>query len=114
MGTGTDYTAVCDDEAGEWRKCVEVFLGQPALHSACESKRQTFDQCITTWRKVVGPSVQVKGENEGDPPFQCAAMSCLVGECLRKFSYDFDRCRPPMQFFKHCVAQYYGSEYIVE
>lgn len=107
-----DYSEVCDNEANSWRICVEKNLGGMEIRRACEPHKETFDKCIASWRAKVGPSVQVKGENEGEPPLQCAAMSCLVGECLRQFNYDFQRCKPPMDFFKHCVQGLYGSQYI--
>lgn len=104
----------CDGSANEWRKCVERNLGDKAVATKCESSKQMFDTCVDKWREVVGPSAKVKGTNEGDPPEQCAAMSCLVGECLRTYNYEFARCKPPMDFFKHCVKKFYGSEYITE
>ncbi|EPY31531.1 hypothetical protein STCU_00162 [Strigomonas culicis] len=110
----TDPYEICDDEANQWRICVEKHLGQPEVHTACEGAQAQFDSCISVWRARVGPAVSIKGRNEGEPPDQCAAMSCLVGECLRKYNYDFKRCKPPMDFFKYCVKGFYGSEYVVD
>uniref|UniRef100_D3TR31 CHCH domain-containing protein n=1 Tax=Glossina morsitans morsitans TaxID=37546 RepID=D3TR31_GLOMM len=78
---------VCDDETNNWRACVEDNLSAPDLDRKCS-------------------------ENEGEPPPQCAAMSCLIGACLRKNGYSFERCKLPMHYFKHCVKSFYGSEYV--
>ncbi|CAD2216393.1 hypothetical protein AGDE_00202 [Angomonas deanei] len=103
---------VCDNEANKWRICIEQELGKATASATCANDKAVFDQCITQWRARVGPSVQIKGKNEGEPADQCAAMSCLIGECLRKYNYDFKRCELPMGCFKHCVKSFYGSEYI--
>lgn len=112
MGRDDAFDEVCDDEANTWRICLEKNLGAKDLHAKCDARQQTFDTCMSEWRAKVGHAVQVKGENEGEPPFQCAALSCLIGECLRKHNYDFDRCQPHMAFFKHCVKSFYGQDYI--
>ncbi|KEG14757.1 hypothetical protein DQ04_00321260 [Trypanosoma grayi] len=106
-----DYS-VCEDEADNWRKCTEKNLGSSDLDQICTKELSSFDQCIAAWRSGVGHSVRIKGENEGEPPPQCAAMSCLIGLCLRNNGYNFEGCKIPMQYFKHCVKSLYGSEYV--
>lgn len=103
---------VCDEEANRWRVCMENSLGNKSARKMCLPCEHAFDSCILSWRAKVGPDVRIKGMNEGDPPLQCAAMSCLVGSCLRTFNYDFDRCKEPMDCFKKCVKAYFGDEYI--
>ncbi|ORC88444.1 uncharacterized protein TM35_000173160 [Trypanosoma theileri] len=103
---------ICDDEANTWRICVEKNLGNRELEFKCVNEQALFDRCIRDWRSNGGQNVKIKGENEGEPPPQCAAMSCLVGLCLRNTDYDFQRCGLPMQYFKHCVKSFYGSEYV--
>ncbi|KPI88976.1 hypothetical protein ABL78_1942 [Leptomonas seymouri] len=112
MPREASYDDVCDDEANSWRVCLEANLGGKDIRKKCDSFKQTFDTCITKWRQEVGSQVRVKGENEGDPPFQCAAMSCLIGHCLRTHNWDFERCKPHTEFFKHCVKSFYGDDYI--
>ncbi|CAJ1032343.1 conserved hypothetical protein [Leishmania braziliensis MHOM/BR/75/M2904] len=112
MGRKAAFDDVCSNEANGWTTCLETNLGSKDLHRKCDVHQQTFDTCVAEWRAKVGSAVQVKGENEGDPPFQCAAMSCLIGECLRKYDYNFDRCKPHTQFFKYCVKSFYGRDYI--
>lgn len=107
-----DFTDVCDTEAVAWRVCLETNLGSKTINQLCSLQLSQFDRCVATWREEVGDSVQLKGENQGEPPFQCAAISCLIGECLRKYNYDFDRCTPHTNFFKHCVRSFYGEDYI--
>ncbi|KAG5496115.1 hypothetical protein JKF63_02416 [Porcisia hertigi] len=112
MGRENAFDDVCDDEANAWRICLETNLGGKNLHKKCNVHQQVFDTCVAAWRANVGSAVKVKGEKEGEPPSQCAAMSCLIGECLRQYNYDFDRCGPHTQFFKHCVRSFYGQDYI--
>ncbi|CBH18423.1 protein of unknown function (DUF1903), putative [Trypanosoma equiperdum] len=103
---------VCDDETNNWRACVEDNLSAPDLDRKCSKYIDSFNRCIASWRTKVGYDVKVRGENEGEPPPQCAAMSCLIGACLRKNGYSFERCKLPMHYFKHCVKSFYGSEYV--
>ncbi|CUG87363.1 transmembrane protein, putative [Bodo saltans] len=105
---------VCHMESNEWRKCVEQHLTQhKTVTATCLPLQSSFDKCVSDWRATSsGKGVSVRGENPGDPPPQCAAHSCLIGACLRSTSYDFDKCEPPMRFFKHCVKSLYGSEFV--
>ncbi|CBZ29441.1 conserved hypothetical protein [Leishmania mexicana MHOM/GT/2001/U1103] len=112
MGRRTTFDDVCANEANAWCICLENNLGGKDVHKKCGVQQQTFDTCVSAWRAKVGNVVQVKGENEGEPPLQCASMSCHIGECLRKYNYDFERCKPHMQFFKYCVKSFYGQDYI--
>lgn len=114
MHIAEKYQDVCDDQANKLRVCVEKNLGSKEVMALCDRLSAEFDGCVAAWRAEVGDGVRVKGINQGDPPFQCAAMSCLVGECLKKYDYQFDRCRAPMNYFKRCVKGFYGSEYINE
>jgi hypothetical protein len=103
---------VCASEATHWRRCIESHLTNPDVRRTCCDLREAFDRCVLEWRKVVGHNVQVRGDEPGDPPPQCAAHSCLVGECMRGNGYDYSKCTGPMSEFKHCVKQLFGSEYI--
>lgn len=108
-----DLGSVCADESNHWRKCIEAnLLRYKTVAADCEAQQSEFDKCVLQWRQGAGAGVQVKGENPGDPPPQCQAHSCLIGECLRRTAYSFDVCAPPMAFFKHCVRTLYGSEYV--
>jgi hypothetical protein len=109
-----DSTDVCWNESQRWFQCAEENLLNKKLDDICAGQRGSFDQCVTQWRAVVGPSVKLKGENQGEPPLQCAAMGCLIAACIKKVSYDFDRCTHVTKSFKHCVKGLYGSEYINE
>ncbi|KAG5470451.1 hypothetical protein LSCM1_01695 [Leishmania martiniquensis] len=112
MGKEMPFDDVCASEASSWSVCLETNLGDRDLHEKCNAHRLKFDACVAAWRAKVGSSVQVKGKNEGEPPSQCAAMSCLIGECLRKYNYNFDRCKSHTEFFKYCVKSLYGQDYI--
>ncbi|RNF05129.1 uncharacterized protein Tco025E_07856 [Trypanosoma conorhini] len=106
-------SSICAEEATKWRQCIEQHLGDLNLERRCSDELALFDHCIASWRLNGAKDVKIKGENEGEPAPQCAALSCLIGTCLRKTNYDFSRCSVPMQYFKHCVKSFYGSEYIV-
>ncbi|KAF8279399.1 hypothetical protein TcBrA4_0020430 [Trypanosoma cruzi] len=104
---------ICDEEVTTWRKCIERNLGDHKLEKKCSAELALFDRCIASWRLNGAKEVKIRGESEGEPPPQCAALSCLIGTCLRNTDYDFSRCKVPMQYFKHCVKSFYGSEYVV-
>ncbi|RNF05649.1 hypothetical protein TraAM80_04482 [Trypanosoma rangeli] len=106
-------SCICDDEATKWRRCTEQNLGDLNLEKKCTVELAAFDQCIVSWRLNGAKDVKIKGTNEGEPPPQCAGLSCLIGRCLQQTNYDFSRCKVHMQHFKHCVRSFYGSEYIV-
>ncbi|KAG5470025.1 hypothetical protein LSCM4_02716 [Leishmania orientalis] len=112
MGREILFDDVCASEANGWSFCLEANLGDENLHKKCGMHQQKFDACVAAWRANVGSSVQLKGKNEGEPPSQCAAMSCLIGECLRKYNYNFDRCTPHTHLFKYCVKSFYGQDYV--
>jgi hypothetical protein len=106
---------VCWNESQTWFKCVEQNSLSPKLFDeTCQPQRLTFDECVQKWRSAVGPSVKLKGDNQGEPPLQCAAMSCLIATCIKKTNYDFDKCSQITRSFKHCVKGLYGSEYVAE
>jgi hypothetical protein len=114
-GNGEAHWAVCDDEATAWRKCTADNYRDASLDlsAACAAPIAAFDRCAAGWRAAAGPSVQVKGAGPGDPPPQCALMSCVYGRCVEDTKYDFDKCKQPMQMFKRCVKTFYLSEYVV-
>ena len=103
---------VCGSESYTWFQCVEKHLLDREGANKCLPPREAFDSCVRAWRTVVGPNVKLKGENQGEPPIQCAAMGCLIEACLKKTMYDSDRCRPITAGFKHCVKGLYGSEFV--
>ncbi|KAH8613372.1 hypothetical protein ERJ75_000792900 [Trypanosoma vivax] len=103
---------ICAEEANKWRLCVEQHIRASNVASRCADAVAQFDSCIVAWRTQVGPDARVSGENEGEPPPQCAALSCLIGHCLRENGYNFERCKLSVQYFKHCVKSYYGSDYV--
>ena len=108
-----DHNEACFPEANQWRLCLEVNLHEKNLDAHCGPLEKTLKTCVTSWRRIVGPDVKVKGKNQGDPPKQCAAVSCLVERCLKDTKYNFDACSLITQKFKACVKEFYGSEYVI-
>lgn len=105
---------VCWDESQRWSECVSTNFHSKNLEAECERPKLAFDNCITAWRHEVGYEMRIKGDHRGEPPPQCAAMSCLFQRCLQETQYDTEQCRKPMAQFKHCVKALYLDEFIRE
>jgi hypothetical protein len=105
---------VCWGESQTWFQCIEGNLLNPKLMQVCTAQRESFDKCVGQWRAVVGPCVKLKGANQGEPPLQCAGISCLIAQCTVKVNWDFDKCTQVTKSFKHCVKGLYGKEFVDE
>lgn len=105
--------SVCFDEAVSWRECTQRNIKEPKKISAmCDSYGDQFDVCVKKWRDT-GCTKKLKGAGVGDPPNQCAGMSCLIARCVEENNYNFDLCTTPSSYFKRCVTGLYGSPYIM-
>lgn len=110
---GVDDT-ICLDEAVQWRECAQRHIREPRrISHMCDGLGEQFDQCVKRWRDT-GCTKRLMGPRTGEPPSQCAGMSCLVGRCLEENNYNFDACITPSNYFKQCVKGLYGSIYIMD
>eukprot|EP00758_Cryptobia_borreli_P000660 Tbor_TRINITY_DN1394_c0_g1::TRINITY_DN1394_c0_g1_i1::g.12498::m.12498 len=115
--TEVDDKSVCLDLGLKWQVCVTEHISEPQqIEKHCNSHADAFEACVENWRNegLINKMKKIKGDNVGDPPPQCAPLSCTIGECLRVNNYKFEECTVPSSYFKRCVKAMYGSEYIME
>lgn len=112
-GNGSEHYEACALETDAWRRCVEANLADKAVQELCAADEAIFDACTGAWRRAVGPTVRVRGERQGEPPPQCAAMACLIERCLFETRFDHQQCALPSRFFKKCVKAFYTEEYVI-
>lgn len=113
--------SVCADEAWKWQVCATDTYSaatakpeQQTLAGACGAERSEFDHCVAEWRRRVGDGVKLRGDHQGEPPEQCAPLSCVYQSCMQTAQWNDARCRGAMLQFKHCVKQLHGSEFVLD
>lgn len=110
--------AVCAVQVDVWRQCAEDNVADPAaLRARCDPLAENFEKCIVEWRTADNgrnATTQLRGEGPGEPPIQCAPLSCMIASCLHQNKFEFSKCQIPSEYFKRCVKGLYGSEYITD